>query len=182
MFYLLVLCLIVIDSVRAITLESIPSSDDISVICLESRGDSYYITIPYYLLSCRDFTYPESPYDFLDDLVVQSPLSIEWIQHTACPAAPKSPSVSLLCCQPPSSPFFLPLSSPQISKEIHVLLFLFSFERRSGGVNPFYSLYLLKVREVWMIQGLPILFLKIRHKHATFLLFLSLFWEESFFP
>ena len=148
MFYLFVLCLIVIDSVRAITLESIPSSDDISVICLESRGDSYYITIPYYLLSCRDFTYPESPYDFLDDLVVQSPLSIEWIQHTACPAAPKSPSVSLLCCQPPSSPFFLPLSSPQISKEIHVLLFLFSFERRSGGVNPFYSLYLLKVREV----------------------------------
>lgn len=120
MFLLLLLYFIFIDSIRAITLESIPSSDDISVICLESRGGSYFITIPYYLLSCRDFTYPESPYDFLDDVVVQSPLSIEWIQHTACPEAPKSPSVSLLCCRPPSSPFSLPLSSPQVSKEIHV--------------------------------------------------------------
>lgn len=120
MFLLLLLYFIFIDSIRAITLESIPSSDDISVICLESRRGSYFITIPYYLLSCRDFTYPESPYDFLDDVVVQSPLSIEWIQHTACPEAPKSPSVSLLCCRPPSSPFSLPLSSPQVSKEIHV--------------------------------------------------------------
>ena len=59
MFLLLLLYFIFIDSIRAITLESIPSSDDISVICLESRGESYFITIPYYLLSCRDFTYPE---------------------------------------------------------------------------------------------------------------------------
>ena len=122
MFSFLLLYHIIIYSVRAITLESIPFSDDSSVICLESRGGSYFITIPYYLLSCRDFTYPESPYDFLDDLVVQSPLSVEWIQHTASLADAKSPPVTLLCCRPPSSPFFLPVSSSQMSREIHVWL------------------------------------------------------------
>lgn len=124
MFYFLLLCIVKIYTINAILLESVPASDDISVICLESRGGSLFITIPYYLLSCRDFTYPELPYDFLDDLVVQSPLSVEWVQHTTSLQASESPFVTLLCCRHPSSPFFPPLVLSHASNEIHVYFFL----------------------------------------------------------
>ena len=120
MFSLILVLFILFNFSESLTLESIPFSDDLSLICVERKGKSLYVTIPYYLLSCRNFSIPESPLDLLNDRTLPAPLTVEWIQHISPDSLASSVYVAQMQCHPPAVPLHLPVTSPNVLTTSHV--------------------------------------------------------------
>ena len=98
----------------SILIESIPSCDELSQICIVSQNGKYQLIIPHYLLTCYSSSEKETLQDLLSDRTVDISefQSIDFLQHHFFDLHGLSPHVIVLRCLPPFSSVLLPVQLP----------------------------------------------------------------------
>ena len=101
----------------SLLIESIPSCDELSQICIVSQNGKYQLIIPHYLLTCYSSFEKETLQDLLSDRTIDISefQSLDFLQHHFFDLHGLSPHVIALRCLPPFSSVLLPVKLPSTS-------------------------------------------------------------------